>query len=111
MANVTVGTNGVSRPNCVEVVGSYAPLIPFKCTPTATTTSETITFTQLQSITGVVILPLGAAGISLFGDTNGGIGPTVTWSGNVLTIADGTDYDMDQTSSVIYGIVWGIPHL
>lgn len=111
MSNTTVGTNGVSRANCVEVVGSYAPLIPFKCTPAATTTSETITFSQLQTIVGVVLLPLGAGGISLFGDTNGGIGPTVTFTGNVLTIADGTDYDLDQASSVIYGIVWGIAKL
>jgi len=109
MANTTVGTNGVSRPNCLEVVGSFAPLIPFKCTPSGTTTSETITFSQLQTIVGWVITSVGAAGAS--GISDGGIGPTVTASGNVLTIADGTDFDLDQTSSVIYGIVWGIPHL
>ena len=111
MANTTVGINGVSRPNCVEVVGSFMPLIPFKCTPAATTTSETITFSQLKTIVGVVLLPLGASGVTAFGDANGALGPLVTWSGNVLTIADGTDYDLDQTSSIIYGIVWSIPYL
>jgi hypothetical protein len=56
-------------------------------------------------------LPLGASGVTAFGDANGALGPLVTWTGNVLTIADGTDYDLDQTSSIIYGIVWGIPYL
>ena|SRR3990167_1264826 len=107
MANTTVGTDGVQRANCLEVEGSFAPLIPFKCTISGTTTSEAITFSQLSVIVGVVLLPLGASGVTAFGDTNGALGPLVTWSGNVLTIADGTDYDLDQTDSIIYGIVWG----
>jgi len=107
MANTTVGVDGVKRANCVEVVGSFVPLIPFKCTISGTTTTESITFSQLTSIEGVVILPLGASGVTAFGDADGALGPLVTWTGNVLTIADGTDYNLDQTSSIIYGIVWG----
>jgi len=107
MSNTTVGTDGVNPPKPVEVVGSFSPLIPFKCTIGGTTTSESITFPQLSVIVGVVILPLGASGVTAFGDSNGALGPLVTWTGNVLTIADGTDYNLDQTSSIIYGIVWG----
>jgi hypothetical protein len=77
----------------------------FKCTPSGTTTSEAITFPQFTTIVGWIVFPVGAAGVS--GISDGGIGPTTSVSGNVLTIADGTDYDLDQASSVIYGIVWG----
>lgn len=107
MANTTVGFDGVSRAGPAPAEGSYVPMIPFKCTISGTTTSESITFPQLSSIQGVVILPLGANGVTAFGDSDGALGPLVTWSGNVLTIADGTDYNLDQTSSIIYGIVWG----
>ena len=107
MANTTVGTDGVKAVGPLEVEGSFAPLIPFKCTISGTTTTESITFPQLSVIVGAVILPLGASGVTAFGDSNGALGPLVTWTGNVLTIADGTDYNLDQTSSIIYGIVWG----
>jgi hypothetical protein len=107
LANTTVGFDGVNRAQLAPAIGSYVPIIPFKCTPSGTTTSEAITFSQLTTIVGVVIFPLGAAGVS--GISDGGIGPTVTFTGNVLTIADGTDFDLDQSSSIIYGIVWGTP--
>ena len=107
MGNTTVGYRGVGNAELLPIIGSFCPIIPFKCTISGTTTSEDITFPQLSRIDGVVILPLGASGVTAFGDADGALGPLVTWSGNVLTIADGTDYNLDQTSSIIYGLVWG----
>jgi len=91
----------------LEVVGSMLPLIPFKAVP-ANDTSMTLTFPQLSIIRGWVIQISGSTGAILGGDSNGALGAIVTASGNVLTIADGTDMDISaHTGGAIHGFVWG----
>ena len=101
------GFDGRSPASLLPAIGSFCPLIPFKETP-ANATSMTITFPQLQNIRGWVLQISNSSGAILGGDSNGALGPIVSASGNVLTIADGTDLDLSaHTGGAIYGFVWG----
>jgi len=113
MALTAVVPTGVSGGKALplEVVGSMLPVIPFKAVP-ANDTSMTLTFPQLKDIHGWVIQISDSTGAILGGDSNGALGAVVTASGNVLTIADGTDMDISgHTGGVIYGFVWGTAKL
>ena len=104
---MATGVNGKSPPTVLPTIGSFSPLIPFKETP-ANATSQTITFPQLKLIRGWVLQFSDSNGAILGGDSNGALGPIVTSSGNVLTIADGTDLDISaHTGGAIHGFVWG----
>lgn len=101
------GFDGKAPPSLMPAIGSFTPLIPFKATP-ENATSMTITFAQLKRIRGWMIQISDSTGAILGGDSNGALGPIVSASGNVLTIADGTDLDISaHTSGAIYGLVWG----
>ena len=105
------GARGESPAKCVEVVGSFMPVVPFKAVP-ANDTSMTLAFPQLKTILGWVVQVSDSSGAILGGDSNGALGPIVSASGNVLTIADGTDLDISaHTSGVIYGLVCGLASL
>lgn len=106
---MATGIDGKNPPTLMPVVGQFTALIPFKETP-ANATSQTITFPQLETIEGWVLQFSDSNGAILGGDSNGALGPIVSASGNVLTIADGTDLDISaHTSGAIYGFVWGKP--
>ncbi len=103
MSNTTVGFDGKSPPSLLPAIGSFTPMIPFTMTTSGgATTSETITFSQLKTIRGAMIFQLDG-GLIVAGLV------AVSWSGNVLTIADGSG-DIDgggDNSPIFYGLVWG----
>src|SRR3990167_1026086 len=102
---MATGFDGQSPAGALPVIGSYCPIIPFKETP-ANATSMTITFPQLRRIRGWLVQALNSSNEILGGDSDGALGMVVTASGNVLTIADGTDFDLSaHTSGEIYGLV------
>jgi len=102
MSNTATGFDDKSPPSLMPAIGSFCPMIPFKMTTAGTTTTESITFSQLKTIRGAIVFEL-----------DGGLivasAIAVSWSGNVLTIADGSG-DIDgsaDNSPVFYGVVWG----
>lgn len=105
MANVTIGFDGKSPPTALPAIGSFCPLVPFTLDATATTTSETITFPNLSVIKGWILMAVTSGVV----DDSAAI--TTSASGNVLTIADGTGFDLDDANTVVYGLVWGTSKL
>ena len=101
MGHTVVGFDGKSPPGLMPAIGSYTPMIPFKLTATGTTTTEAVTFSQLRTIKGFIAQAV----------TNGVVTAAaqiaISASGNVLTIADGTGFDLDASGMVVYGFVWG----
>jgi len=101
MAHTIVGFNGKTPAKLLPAIGSFTPLIPFKLDATATSTSEAITFVQLKTIHGFMVQAVTSGVV----DDSAAI--TISASGNVLTIADGTGFDLDDANTVVYGFVWG----
>ena len=96
--------NTISK-KAVEIVGTYGPFVMLKYVPsTADDTAGTvgITIPNLKTIIGWVV-SVCESGVL---DANNDI--TITSSGNVLTIADGSNWTIAATS-VVYLIVWGKP--
>ena len=97
--------NSYSTKTLVENVGSFSPSYMFKYVPSsADDTAATIdlTFPNLSTIIGWFV-EVYESGVK---DANQD--PTVTSSGNVLTIADGSNWTL-ATTSVLYIIVFGKP--
>lgn len=89
----------------VEVIGTYLPIQMIKYVPSAAddaAASVTITFPGLNTIVGW-IADVYESGVK---DANNDI--TITSSGNVMTIADGTNWAIAATS-VVYIIAFGKP--
>lgn len=101
MANSVVGFDGNSPPKLLPAIGSYLPVIAFKVTISGTTTTENIPFPFLSTIKGAIIQVLDS------GDNVATTDIDVTWSGNILTLADGATFNLDASGHNIYGVVWG----
>jgi len=101
MANTVVGFNGKSPPELLPALGSYVPIIPFKATISGVTTSENISFPQLRAIRGAMVQVLDSGNNVATSDID------VTFSTNVLTLADGATFNLDAANQTIYGVVWG----
>lgn len=101
MANSVTGFDGLTPPKLLPAVGSFCPFVPFKMTVSGTTTSEAVTFSNIGTIRGAMIQALSSGNNVVTTDAD------VTWSGNVLTIADGSTFNLDESGQVIYGAVWG----
>ena len=97
--------NASSTKTLVENVGSFSPNYMFKYVPSsADDTAGTIDLT-LPNISTIVgwLVEVYESGVK---DANQD--PTVTSSGNVLTIADGSNWTL-ATTSELYIIVFGKP--
>jgi len=104
---MATGFNGKSPPTVLPAIGSFIPLIPFMETPANAATMD-IVFPQLKNIRGVIIQVQDSGNNIVNGDTEAAVFADVTFSGNVLTIADGTDFDLSAfTGGRIFGLVWG----
>lgn len=101
MANIVTGWDGKTPPGLAPSIGSYVPIILFKVTISGTTTSEDLTFAGLSVIHGAIIQVLDSGNNVATTDAD------VTWSGNVLTLADGSTFNLDASGHNIYGVVWG----
>jgi len=101
MAIAALGFDGTSPPKMVPALGSFVPACLFSATVSGTTTSEAVTFPNLVTIKGAIIQVLDSGNNSVTTDID------VTWSGNILTLADGSTFNLDAASQVIYGVVWG----
>lgn len=101
MANAVTGFNGAAPAGLLPAIGAFMPIIMFKVTISGTTTSEAITFAGLAAIHGAIIQVLDSGNNVATTDVD------VTWSGNVLTLADGSTFNLDASGHNIYGVVWG----
>ncbi|RMG04686.1 MAG: hypothetical protein D6726_02910 [Nitrospirae bacterium] len=104
MATVT-NYDGDARPGVVEVLGQFAPIACFKVVPSSSEASAgtlSVTITQLVRITGAMVQVLDSGNNVATSDID------VTWSGNVLTLANGSSFSLAATQN-IYCVVWGIP--
>ncbi len=104
MATITNYLSG-SRPSLVEVVGTYNPFVLIKIEPTtaeATAGTLSVSISELRTITGAIVQILNSGNNVATSDAD------ITWSGNTLTIANGSSYTMASTDN-IYTLVWGIP--
>jgi len=105
MANAITAWDGRTGPRPVEATGSMLPLILAKITISGTTTSEAITLPQLAQIKGVIVQVLDSGNNVVTTDID------VTWSNNVLTLADGLTFNLDAAGQNIYVAVWGTAKL
>jgi hypothetical protein len=104
---MATGFNGKTPPTVLPAIGSFIPLIPFLATPANAATMD-IVFPQLKTIRGVIIQVQDSGNNIVNGDAEAAVFADVTFSGNVLTIADGTDFDLSAfTAGRIFGLVWG----
>jgi len=104
---MATGFNGKTPPTVLPAIGSFIPLIPFSATPENATSME-IVFPQLKTIRGAMIQVQDSGNNIVNGDTEAAVFADVTFSGNTLTIADGTDFDLSAfTAGRIFGLVWG----
>jgi hypothetical protein len=78
-------------------------VVAFKVTISGTTTTESIKIPGLSAIHGAIVQVLDSGNNVVTTDAD------VTWSGNSLTIADGSTFNLDAASQAIYAIVWGKP--
>jgi len=101
MANAVTGFDGKTPAGLVPTIGIFMPVVLFKATISGTTTSEALTFAQLSVIDGALIQVLDSGNNVATTDID------VTWSGNVLTLADGSTFNLDASGHNIYGVVWG----
>src|SRR5574341_282968 len=101
MANTVTGFNNRTPAGLVEIVGTFAPVIAFRATVSGTTTTEGLVFPGLALIRGAVVQVLDSGNNVATTDAD------ITWSGNTLTIADGSTFNLDASGHVIYGFVWG----
>lgn len=101
MANTVVGFDNNSPPKLLEVIGSFPSASVIKVTISGTTTTEDIVIPGLSTIRGAVVQALDSGNRVVTTDID------VTWSGNVLTLADGGTFNLDASDQVIYALVWG----
>lgn len=101
MANVVVGFDNRTPPKLLEVIGSFPSASVIKVTISGTTTSEDIAIPGLSTIHGAIVTVLDSGDRAATSDID------VTWSGNVLTLADGGSFNLDATGHAIYALVWG----
>lgn len=104
MATVT-NHAGKATATVVENIGSMGPFCLLKIVPSAadaTANTLSVTVNGLRAILGAIIMVLNSGNNVATSDAD------VTWSGNVLTIADGSTFDIASTMN-IYMIVWGHP--
>ncbi len=101
MSNVVVGFDGKTPPKLLEVIGSFPSASVIKVTISGTTTSEDVVVPGLSKILGVLITVLDSGDRVATSDID------VTWSRNVLTLADGGTFNLDATGHAIYALVWG----
>lgn len=83
-----------------EIVGSFPGHQTCKVTSPGTS-SVTVTFPQMAVIEGIMSLVILDSGNNFIANT-----ADVTWTGNVVTIADGGSYTMANTDT-IYLTVYG----
>ena len=104
MANTVVGWDGGSSANLVRVIGKFTTLAVAEIDVSGTSTSETVTFPQLQTILGII-------GLTVRTKSSGAIRTNVamsaTWSGNVLTLGETGGFDIDADECLIDVLVWG----
>lgn len=104
MAYSATGWDGQAiRP--LPSVGHFIPMVAMKVTISGTTTSEAITIPQLTTIKGVIVQVLDSGNNVATTDAD------ITWSGNVLTIADGSTFNLDAAGHAIYILAWGLAKL
>jgi hypothetical protein len=82
-------------------VGSALPIVAFTVSVTGTTTSEDITVQGLRVVRGVILQVRDTGNNVVTSDVD------VTFSGNVITIADGASFNLDATAVTIDVIAWG----
>ena len=102
---ITNWDSKTNRITLVENVGSYSPICRIKYVPSSaddTAATVDITFPSLGVIVGWQA-DVYESGVK---DANNDI--TITSSGNVLTVADGSNWVL-ATTSVVYLEVWGKP--
>ena len=104
MANTVVGIDGGSLARLVPVIGKFTQLAVAEIDVSGTSTSETVTFPQLQTILGVLGLTVRTKST---GAIRTNIGLTATWSGNVLTLGESGAFDIDADECLIDVLVWG----
>lgn len=88
----------------IENVGQFASASVVKVTSPGTT-SIAVTIPGLNTINGQIVQVLNS-GNNVKG---GAVGPDITVSGNVMTIADGSNFSLANTDT-IYIMAWGSPN-
>ena len=101
MANAVTQWDGKVGKNPLPAIGSFLPVIACKVTISGTTTSEAITVPALTTIRGAHVQVRDTNDKAATSDI------AVTWSGNVLTLADGSSFNLDASGHKIYVLVWG----
>lgn len=105
MAHAVTSWDGRTGPRPVEATGSMLPLVLGLVTVSGTTTSEAVVFPQLTNIKGALVQVLDSGNNVATSDID------VTWSGNTLTLADGSTFNLDAAGHNIYVAVWGTSKL
>lgn len=101
MAYAITSFDGRAIPALIPTLGSFLPVVGFKVTISGTTTSEAIKIPNLGIIYGAIVQVI---------DTNGRVATSdiaVSWSGNTLTLADGSSFNLDAAGHSIYVVAWG----
>jgi hypothetical protein len=83
----------------VEIIGSYGPFSLIKITSPGTT-SVAVRVPGMNKIDGAIVQVLTSGNNVATSDAD------VTWSGDTLTIADGSSFSLADTQT-IYALVWG----
>lgn len=102
---ITNWNGDATNKGAVENIGTYNPFCMLKYVPSAaddTAATIDLTFQNLSTIVGWLV-EVYESGVK---DANQD--PTVTSSGNVLTIADGSNWSLAETSE-LYIMVFGKP--
>lgn len=68
-------------------------------------TSAAISIPGFSRIDGAIIQALDDGNNIVTQDAD------VTWSGNILTIADGSSFDLSADGDAIYAVVWGLANV
>lgn len=101
MANTVTQWDGKTGKSPLPAIGQFLPVVAAKVTISGTTTSEAITFPAFSSIRGVIVQVLDIGNNVATTDID------VTWSGNTVTLADGSTFNLDASGHTIYMVVWG----
>jgi len=99
VTQITMAAGGTEDSSSTEV----GAMEIIKVDATAVTgTTCTFEARHVKTITGVVVVELDSGGNVSTSDMD------VTWSGNDVTIADGTSYDLSATGDNITLLVFGV---
>lgn len=104
---ITNWDGDASSKRAVEIIGTFAPICMLKYVPSSADDSAgtvDLTFQNLNTIVGWFVEVYES------GTKDSNQDPVVTSSGNVLTIADGSNYTL-ATSSELYILVFGKPQV